>query len=492
MSEIKVNKISQRSGTAITLGNSGTDFQLPSGADIVAQSGSTITIAAGATITNSGTATGFGATGAVNWDTTAKTTGFNAVSGVGYFCNTTSAAFTMTLPSTPTAGNIVGFSDYAGTWDTNSPTIGRNGSNINGAASDFILTGENTSVTLIYVDVTQGWKVFPSGLISDVQSAKYVAATGGTITTSGDFKIHTFTGPGTFTVTSAGNPLGSNVVDYLVVAGGGGGGATGGGGGGGGFRVSNSLGIPAPTMSPLTNPTGLPVSVTGYPITVGSGGTAPPFAFPGPAQKGGNGNNSVFSTITSTGGGGGSGSSEGGSTGGSGGGGGATGGPSYSGLAGNTPPVSPPQGNDGGNVTGPQTANNLAGAGGGGAGAVGSNVPAAGQPGGNGGIGSFVSPSLAVACAGTTGPVPGVRYFAGGGGGGVQTDNNSVPAAGSGGSGGGGAGVRVGGAPPAPTPFFGTPGTANTGGAGGGGGRYDNGVGGSGGSGIVIIRYKFQ
>jgi hypothetical protein len=34
MSEIKVNKISQRSGTAITLGDSGTDFQLPSGADI--------------------------------------------------------------------------------------------------------------------------------------------------------------------------------------------------------------------------------------------------------------------------------------------------------------------------------------------------------------------------------------------------------------------------------------------------------------------------
>jgi hypothetical protein len=119
MSEIKVNKISQRSGTAITLGDSGTDFQLPSGADIVAQSGSTITIASGATITNNGTSTGFGPTGAVTWDTTAKTSGFTAVSGTGYFCNTTSAAFTVTLPATPSAGNIIGLIDYAGTFDTN-------------------------------------------------------------------------------------------------------------------------------------------------------------------------------------------------------------------------------------------------------------------------------------------------------------------------------------------------------------------------------------
>jgi hypothetical protein len=49
-------------------------------------------------------------------------------------------------------------------------------------------------------------------------------ATGGTVTCCGDYKIHTFTGPGTFCVSCAGNPLGSNTVDYLVVAGGGAGG----------------------------------------------------------------------------------------------------------------------------------------------------------------------------------------------------------------------------------------------------------------------------
>jgi hypothetical protein len=103
MSELKVNKISPRSGTDVTLGDSGDTFTVPAGASIV----------------NNGTATGFGATGAVNWDTTAKTTGFTAVSGIGYFCDTTSAGFTVTLPATPSAGDIVGLVDYAGTFDTN-------------------------------------------------------------------------------------------------------------------------------------------------------------------------------------------------------------------------------------------------------------------------------------------------------------------------------------------------------------------------------------
>jgi hypothetical protein len=90
----------------------------------------------------------------------------------------------------------------------------------------------------------------------------FIVATGGTITCCGDYKIHTFTADGTFTICSAPTPANNNV-DYLVVAGGGGGGGFGGGGGGaGGFRVSNSTSMPAPLTSPLANPTGLPVSVT--------------------------------------------------------------------------------------------------------------------------------------------------------------------------------------------------------------------------------------
>jgi len=60
----------------------------------------------------------------VNWDTTKKTTGFTAVSGVGYFCDTTSAAFTATLPATPSAGDIIGIRDYAQTFANNNLTIG--------------------------------------------------------------------------------------------------------------------------------------------------------------------------------------------------------------------------------------------------------------------------------------------------------------------------------------------------------------------------------
>jgi len=89
----------------------------------------------------------------------------------------------------------------------------------------------------------------------------FIIATGGTIITSGDFKTHVFTGPGTFQVTNTGP--GSNSVEYLVVAGGGGASAgSGGGGGAGGFRQN----YPSPTIA------GLPVSIASYPITVGGGG----------------------------------------------------------------------------------------------------------------------------------------------------------------------------------------------------------------------------
>jgi hypothetical protein len=144
MSELKVNKISPRSGTDVTLGDSGDTFTVPAGASIV----------------NNGTATGFGATGAVNWDTTAKTTGFTAVSGVGYFCDTTSAAFTVTLPATPSAGDIVGLVDYAGTFDTNNLTIDPNGEDIIGQTSNVVAVKDREAITLVYVDSTQGWFLF--------------------------------------------------------------------------------------------------------------------------------------------------------------------------------------------------------------------------------------------------------------------------------------------------------------------------------------------
>jgi len=199
MSKIEVNQISSQCGSTLTIG----------------QSGDTVTLACGAS------QTGFGRTGTVDWDTTAKTAGFTAVSGNGYFVNTTSGAITLTLPATPSAGDIVAFKDYANTFDTNNLTIARNGSPIAGETNDATISVEGQSGTLVYVDGTKGWMIVNASTDADLPAPAFVTATGGTITTCGDFKIHTFTGPGTFCVSCAGNPIGSDTVDYLVVAGGG-------------------------------------------------------------------------------------------------------------------------------------------------------------------------------------------------------------------------------------------------------------------------------
>jgi hypothetical protein len=102
--------------------------------------------------------TGFGRTGTVDWDTTAKTASFTAVSGNGYFVNTTSGAITVTLPA-GSAGDIVSLADYAGTWQTNNVTVTPNGSDkIGGINANATLSTEGQSITLVYVDATEGWK----------------------------------------------------------------------------------------------------------------------------------------------------------------------------------------------------------------------------------------------------------------------------------------------------------------------------------------------
>ena len=267
-----------------------------------------------------------------------------------------------------------------------------------------------------------------------------MTATGGTITTDGSYKVHTFNSSGTFTVTNVG-PVGT--VDYLVIAGGGGAGSQehGGGGGAGGYR--NSYGSEAQGGGG-SSASALSVSAQAYSITVGAGGTG---GAGGANNDGAAGNNSVFSSITSTAGGAGKGYPNVGGTGGSGGGsGGQSGGNGGSGTAN--------QGYDGGgnNVT------NGSGGGGGGAGAAGQTTTSDYTgTGGNGGNG--------VASA-----ITGSSVTRGGGGAGGA---NTVGSAGSGGGGSNSAG------------------TANTGG--GGGGQTGSGNSGkNGGSGVVIIRYQYQ
>jgi hypothetical protein len=455
-STIKVNTIQDSCGSALVT-KCGSNITLGA-------SGKNVIIACGATTV------GMGRTGTVDWCTTAKTSPFTAVNGKGYFINTTSGSVTITLPSSPTAGDIVAVADYANTFDSNNLSIGRGGSKINGGCLDATLTTKGQSVTLVYVDGTRGWKTVTDSTANVTGEPNYVTATGGTVLTVGDYKTHIFTSDSNFVVSQGGKPSGSNTVEYLVVAGGGG--AQCGGGGAGGWRSFAST----PVTHPLNAPAGLPVSAQTYPVTVGAGGNGAYNPSP-PAGLASNGANSIFSTITSTGGGSVN-NSSGPQAGGSGGGAYNNTGPLNTGGAGNTPPVSPPQGNNGGSVPGPGSSS----AGGGGANAAGGNANPGPRTGGEGAYMSdpFIGPTAP--SYGTPGPVSSTRYFSGGGGGGANSPGFS-PAAG--GSGGGAPGPANSGSEPTST----TNATANTGG--GGGGAW-HGIHGNGGSGIVMIRYKYQ
>ena len=278
----------------------------------------------------------------------------------------------------------------------------------------------------------------------------YMIATGGTITTIGDYKIHTFTSSGTFEVTSAAGFIGSHIVNYLIVAGGGGGGyETGGGGGAGGLLQSSHH----------------HVSRGKHTVTIGAGGAGATNN-----NNGANGADSSVFSITADGGGVGGRSlgSNTGKDGGSGGGGKRNfnaGGSATSG-----------QGNDGGQG-GAGTGTYVACAGGGGgAGVVGQAGGVRGTGyGGNGGDG------LQIDISGTN------TYYAGGGGGGSYEQANVRFGLGGNGGGGRAASLNV----------LAVAGTANTGGGGGGGGLHNSGEnakwnGAAGGSGIIIIKYKFQ
>ncbi len=405
-----------------------------------------------------------------------KTGDFTAVAGEGYFIDTTSGEVEVTLPSSAHTGDTIKLNDYAANAATNNIVINRNGHNIDGSPGNGALGSNKQTATLVYVDSTKGWKVVENAT-PDTVGATYISATGGTLTSSGDYRIHTFTGDGCFVVASVGNSLGGGAkVSYMVVAGGGGGGTQrGGGGGAGGYREGKEPSDPyAPGASPLAAPAGLTVSATSFPITVGGGGTGSDDPSSGqPTAYGTSGSNSVFSTITSAGGGvGGNNTPPSHMNGVAGGSGGGAGGQSCAvGGAGNTPPVSPSQGNAGGNDTRPGSPPGEGGGGGGGAATAGavSNMGCAGN-GGNG----------------TPSTISGSDVTRAGGGGGGTT---APTANGSGGPGGGGEGGN------APPGGDGHAGTANTGGGGGGSGNQPNpatGTGGAGGKGIVVIRYKFQ
>ena len=112
-------------------------------------------------VTGSGT-TGVGqlsfaeVSGGTAWQAVA-TTNATMTAGYGYFVNTTSGAITMTLPGSATQGDEISIIDYAGTFDSNNLTVGRNSHKIQGSAADLTVSTERAGFTLVYVDSTQGW-----------------------------------------------------------------------------------------------------------------------------------------------------------------------------------------------------------------------------------------------------------------------------------------------------------------------------------------------
>ena len=466
MSKIEVDAITEQSGSTLTTGGgAGKTVVVDATTVTLGRCGGTVALASGAS------QTGFGRTGTVDWQTgSIKTTTFTAANGEGYFVNTTSGAVTANLPA-GSAGAIVSFSDYTRTFATSNLIITPNGSEkIGGVAASVYLNVNGQAITLVYVDATEGWiniqnaEDTETGIVPAFICASVSGACNTLATVDTNFKVATFTGPGTFTVNSVGNAAGSNTVSYVVVGGGGGTGSRwhAGGGGAGGFRESKAS-SDTYTTSPLNATSGpgfnLPVSAQGYSIVVGGGGSGGPAPSNNPAPN--NGSDSSFSTITSTGGGKGGTFNETGANGGSGGGGGSAPGSPQGGGTGNTPPVSPAQGTNGG--AGAYPSGGGAGGGGGGATQAGSAVPAE-TVAGDGGDGA-------------TSSINGTPTARAGGGAGAQSPGGT---AGTGGTGGGG------------NP--GSNGTINTGGGGGGPsspqGPQANGS--LGGSGIVIIRYKFQ
>jgi len=85
-----------------------------------------------------------------------QTAAFTAIGGNGYPCNTTSSAFTVTLPASASVGDTIELVDYAGTWDTNILTLDPQSLNLKGATTDLSLAYERQGVRIVYVDATQG------------------------------------------------------------------------------------------------------------------------------------------------------------------------------------------------------------------------------------------------------------------------------------------------------------------------------------------------
>jgi hypothetical protein len=338
-------------------------------------------------------ATSGGGGSGLSWQAV-QTADFTAVSGNAYPINTTSSVITATLPASPSAGNFVCLTDYAGTFTTNNLTINPNGSKLDGSSSNVFISTNRESIHLVYIDSTQGWIPY-SGFNTSTPNASYSASylivgggapgsvggggagglRSGTSTLSLGTTYTIVVGAGAAWVNS--NPMingnSSSGLSLTSNGGGGGGAGTTGNGQSGGSGGGTAGGSAGSGTSGQGNNGGTGVTTAG-----GGGGGAGAVGSSGSGTTGGAGGTGSSSSITGSavtyaGGGGGAGSNVGGA-GGSGGGG-----------TGNTSPSA-----NGGNAT--------ANTGGGGGGSY------AGTAAGNGGSGVVI---LSVPTASYSGTVTG-------------------------------------------------------------------------------------
>ena len=396
-------------------------------------------------------------------DSTQNISGINSVTAISFHGNLT--------------GNVTGNITGSGANLTNIPTVSDINNLINNVAILGFKVATNGSlakyslVNQVIDEFTDCSGIDASASTNEALNSGYYhgvstggSATGGTITTYGAYKVHSFLSSGTWT------PPGTGTVDVLIVAGGGGGGGGRGGGGGAGGMLYR---------------TGLSVTGQAYTITVGEGGAGSTGNSAETAAT--NGQDSVAFSVTAKGGGAGGSGVTGTTSISIGKAGGSSGGTAHGAdgaVASNQGTFSgwTAKGNAGGNGN---ASDNESAGGGGGAGAAGQAGDSSGN-GGDGGIG-FQNDYR-------TGSN---QYYAGGGGAGYGADSGAT--SGQGGNGGGGngtAGSSTGTAGAGNSLGVPTAGTPNTGG-GGGGGRWRDGygwdtyaTGRAGGSGIVVIRYN--
>jgi hypothetical protein len=135
----------------------------------------TLTAGTGISVTNgAGSITIANSAPSIAWQSV-QTGNFTATAGMGYPVNTTSGAITVTLPASPSAGDAITLTDYASKWATNNVTIGVNGNKLNGVAINATLSTNRQSISLVYIDATQGWIAY-NGFLDSIPSQTYTAS----------------------------------------------------------------------------------------------------------------------------------------------------------------------------------------------------------------------------------------------------------------------------------------------------------------------------